>query len=55
MTRAEALARLAEITDGIDRDELDRPPGWWETSTGAEAGAEVLADLVALVTDLTEA
>lgn len=51
MTRREALSRLTAITDGIDREEADG--GWWETSFGAERGTDVLAQLTALITELT--
>lgn len=54
MTREEALARLHEIVNGIDQDEIDHEHGWWETSTGAEFGEAVLAELVELVEALTE-
>lgn len=47
------LARLHEIVHGIDRDEVESADGWWETSTGAEFGARKLAELEALVRDLT--
>jgi hypothetical protein len=35
-------AELEQILDGIDRQETDDPPGWWETSTGAKFGQERL-------------
>lgn len=57
MTRAEALAELHEIVDGIDRDEIearDNPPGgWWETSGGVAFGAERLRLLEQLIARLT--
>jgi hypothetical protein len=68
MTRAEALARLDEITRGIDATEggyrclesdnwVDDPDladeGWWEVSPGAEFGAERLAMLRQLIVELT--
>lgn len=53
MNRTQALGTLRRITDGIDRTESDERPGWWETSTGAGFGAEVLDQLVDLVADLT--
>jgi hypothetical protein len=34
------LREIEIILDGIDRDELDTPPGWWES--GAEFGSERL-------------
>ncbi len=39
MNEREAMQHLAQIIDGIDRDESETPPGWWETSTGAAFGA----------------
>ena len=68
MTRAEALARLDEITRGIDATQsgerclgadnwVDDPDlgdeGWWEVSPGAEFGAERLALLRQLIAELT--
>jgi hypothetical protein len=35
--------------NGIDRDEVEYEDGWWETSTGAEFGAGVLTDLLAII------
>ena len=52
MKQTEALQRLREIVDGIDRDEM-HDDGWWETSTGAEFGAQRLKLLEELVSDLT--
>lgn len=45
--RIESAAR--RILDGIDDDECSRNEGWWETSTGANFGAERLALLVAAI------
>jgi hypothetical protein len=47
------LSQLREIVDGIDRSEGHEDDGWWETSTGAEFGADVLSRLEALIHDLT--
>lgn len=38
---AEERERIAVLLDGIDRTQDDG--GWWETSTGAEHGAAILA------------
>jgi hypothetical protein len=49
LTKDEALKRLYEITDGIDRDEAGGGAGWWETIAGAEFGLErlhLLEDLI---------
>lgn len=39
--RAEERERAAALLDGIDRTQDDG--GWWETSTGTEHGAAILA------------
>lgn len=52
MNRQEALAKLHEITAGIDCDEEISANGWWETSTGADFGSERLRMLEDLVSDL---
>lgn len=44
--------RLREIVRGIDSIE-GYGDGWWETSVGAEFGAQKLAELEALVRSLT--
>ena len=31
------------LLKGIDETEVESPDGWWETSTGAEFGASILA------------
>lgn len=67
-SREAALARLREITKGIDladQDQVDSSgeytgvtetstAGWWETSTAAAFGARKLAELEDLVTQLTD-
>lgn len=50
--RIDAIERLHQITNGIDQEELSAPGGWWETSTGAAFGADVLRQLEGLITDL---
>ena len=52
-----ALTQLRAIVKGIDHEECDDPSdgGWWETSEGAEFGAQKLAELEALVTRITTA
>ena len=47
------LERLRRIVRGIDKTETESDEGWWETSTGAEFGADVLDELEKLVDDLT--
>lgn len=37
----ELLSAVTNILDGIDRREEDRD-GWWETSSGAQFGADKL-------------
>lgn len=48
------IARLHEIVRGIDQDESLSDDGWWETTWGVEFGAGVLAELEALVRNLTD-
>lgn len=42
---SEVKAEVTLLLAGIDRTEIERADGWWETSTGAEFGAERLAAL----------
>jgi hypothetical protein len=39
------LSWVDELLRGIDKDQCEDDTGWWETSTGAELGKSVLADL----------
>lgn len=55
MTRDQAEARVRELLDGIDAEEVVHAGGWWETSTGAEFGAQKLAEVIALVRELAGA
>ena len=41
------IEQIKELLKGIDETELNG--GWWETSTGAEFGAEKLKELIALI------
>jgi hypothetical protein len=34
---------LIALLKGIDQSETESPDGWWETSTGADFGAGILA------------
>jgi hypothetical protein len=34
---------LIALLKGIDQTETESPDGWWETSTGADFGAGILA------------
>jgi hypothetical protein len=34
---------LIALLNGIDQTETESPDGWWETSTGADFGAGILA------------
>ena len=45
---------IAKILHGIDMDECENDDGWWETSTGAEYGASVLAEIKALFEEAGE-
>ena len=37
--------KVVELLEGIDETEIESEKGWWETSTGAELGAETLAQI----------
>jgi hypothetical protein len=37
---------IKNILKGIDQTEIESPDGWWETSTGAEFGAEKLKQII---------
>jgi len=52
MEKTEALTKLHEIIDGIDRAEIE-PNGWWGTIEGVTFGVERLALLEELVKELT--
>jgi hypothetical protein len=54
ITRDQALAALHAITYGISLDEGCDSRAWWETSAGVAFGERKLAELEALVCDLTE-
>ena len=41
-------ALIDAILAGIDKEETDATNGWWETSTGAEFGAQKLNEIRAL-------
>ncbi len=41
--------RVPAVLEGIDKTESADKAGWWETSTGAEFGAGVLAGIMALI------
>lgn len=43
------VEEVRQILAGIDEQETQRDDGWWETSTGAEFGAQKLAEVVALI------
>ena len=38
---------IKDILRGVDQTEIESPDGWWETSTGAEFGAEKLKQIMA--------
>lgn len=52
MDRKQALARLREITRGIDLYEGESDDGWWETTTGADFGERKLQELEQLIEQL---
>ena len=47
------MNRLREILKGIDQTEPEVEHGWWETSTGADFGAERLREVEGLFETLT--
>lgn len=53
MYTKEALARLRVIVAGIEHDDVESKDGWWETSSGAEFGGRKLAELEALISEIT--
>jgi len=58
MKRSEAdtlIAAVRKELTGIDDTEVSSDSGWWETSTGAEFGAERLAAVVALIKGMVDA
>lgn len=42
--------QVAKILEGIDSEEQESGYGWWETSYGAQFGAEKLEELRVLLT-----
>lgn len=36
---------LDEVLKGIDKDEIESPDGWWETSAGVEFGKQKKEEL----------
>jgi len=43
LVRADEREAILPMLKGIDETEIDSPDGWWETSSGAKFGAEILA------------
>lgn len=43
--KEELLKRICKILDGIDKTQSDDSEGWWETSTGAEFGENILRQI----------
>lgn len=46
---SELLTKIKTILHGIDSKETSHPDGWWETSSGAEFGAETLRKIEELL------
>lgn len=40
------MNELLKILEGIDKTEAESGDGWWETSIGAQFGAEKLNDII---------
>jgi len=47
------IDKINEILKGIDKDQCSSDDGWWETSSGAEFGANKLKEVQDLVRKLT--
>lgn len=43
LVRADEREALIGLLKGIDKTEIESADGWWETSSGAEFGAGILA------------
>ena len=48
------MDKLDEVLKGLDETETCSEAGWWETSSGAEFGAEKLAEVKALFAELEQ-
>ena len=48
VSHREIIQAVLEILHGVDQTETESQDGWWETSTGANFGADVLAKIRAL-------
>ena len=51
---ASMIEKIKVILKGIDQEECESAEGWWETSTGAEFGAEALKQILELVAQTQE-
>ena len=49
MTANEMIAAIERILRGIDKTETEDVDGWWETSKGAEFGAQKLREIRELI------
>jgi hypothetical protein len=47
LARADERETIIAMLKGIDQTECESADGWWETSTGAEFGAGILAAIKA--------
>lgn len=43
--RQEVIDDVVKLLKGIDLTELDSEEGWWETSTGAKRGKQILEEI----------
>ena len=43
------LNEIKNILEGIDKTEVEDVNGWWETSTGAEFGRDVMRKITILI------
>lgn len=46
---------LNKVLLGIDKDTIETPDGWWETSTGVEFGTKKLEELIPFISSLLQA
>jgi hypothetical protein len=53
MTKIEELQdNILCLLEGIDKTEIEQDDGWWETSAGADFGAEILQKINNLFAEL---
>ena len=53
MKQKEILKQILIILDGIDKTEIEKSNGWWETSNGATFGSKCLEKIKRLFENQT--